>query len=96
MAKSTIVAARMERAHARTLEFVREHGPAERVERLESIPLAQVTTSNPTHLAGFQAELMASLAEIVEGQERRIARLEKGAKSGGSVFRGPKKGTGAS
>lgn len=81
MAKSTIIAARTERAHARALEVVREHGPEERAERLDDITVGQAVTRNPQHLAGFQAELIAALSEIVEDQDRRISKLEKAAKA---------------
>lgn len=64
--KESIVAANTERAHVRALEVVREHGPAERVERLESITVGMASTRNPAHLASFQAELTAALAEMVE------------------------------
>lgn len=81
MATSAIIAARTEQAHSRALEVVREHGPAERAERLDDITVGHAVTRNPQHLAGFQAELVAALAEIVEGQGRRISKLEKAAKA---------------
>ncbi|MDQ3639631.1 MAG: hypothetical protein M3426_16910 [Actinomycetota bacterium] len=68
------------RAHAaleKATEVVAEHGSAERLEGLQNITTDRANTRSPHHLAAFQAELFASLAEIVQDQAHRIAELEK-------------------
>lgn len=80
MPTANTLAAAAELAHGRALEVVREHGPAERAERLDNITVTHAVVSNPHHLVTFQAELLASLAEIIEGQHRRISELETAAR----------------
>lgn len=77
MPKGTTLAVDAERAHERTLDVVRELGPAERVERLDNITVGFATARHPQHLVTFQAEILAAFAEIIKKQGRRISELEK-------------------
>jgi hypothetical protein len=86
MTATTVVAVRMAHAHNRVQEVVMAHGSLERAQRLEDLG-AEATPRLPVHLASYQGELMAALAEIVEEQNARIEALEK--RVGAST--GPKK-----
>ncbi len=77
MASTAIVAVRMEQAHEKALAIVEELGAPDRVENLQTVTVGQATLRNPAHLASFQAELIVALAEVLEGQERRISDQER-------------------
>lgn len=76
MPKAANLAAQSELAHQKALAVVEDHGDQERVERLRAITVPMATTRHPQHLVALQAELIAALAEIAEGQTRTIADLE--------------------
>ncbi len=80
MPTTTTLAARAHVALEKAMEVAAEHGSAERLEGLQNITTERANLRSPHHLAAFQAELFASLAEIIEGQDRRIAALEDAAK----------------
>lgn len=64
MATTAIAAVRMEQAHERAMRIVRKHGAEESVTNLEN--LDNPNTRQTTHLASYQAELIAALAGMVE------------------------------
>lgn len=79
MTSTAHAAVKMQQAHERALDVLTEHGSSERAERLSAAQ--SPTIKRPVHLASYQAEIVAGLAEIVEGQAERIAELEEARKS---------------
>ncbi len=84
MPTTETLAARAHVALEKATEVAAEHGSAERLEGLQNITTARANLRSPHHLAAFQAELLASFAEILEDQARRIAALEEAAKPAAS------------
>ncbi len=84
MASIGVLAKNAHDALEKAVEVVEEHGRPERLENLQNITIPYATTRNPDHLASFQAELCAALAEIIEVQDARIEALEKAAKPASS------------
>lgn len=75
MASTKIAAERMELAHRKAVEVVKTHGSPERVANLEAMD--NPNTRRPQHLAAYQAELIASLAEMVEDLYQNKAAAKK-------------------
>ena len=73
MASTRIASERMELAHREAVEVVKAHDSPERLAKLEA--MNNPNTRRPEALASFQAELIASLAGMVEGllEEREAA-----------------------
>jgi hypothetical protein len=80
MPKAATLAAQSELAHQRALEVVEDHGDPERVERLQATTVPMATARHPQHLVAFQAEILASLAELYDELDLRVTRLEEAAK----------------
>lgn len=77
MTGTNIVAARAHNAHEAVLRFLQERAPGEGVEFLaNSITVPVAVPKNPYHLLAFQAQVFASLVEIIREQDRRISVLE--------------------
>lgn len=79
MATTSSAAIRIEEAHNRALEVVREHGSPEnagRVEYLDNLGGHLSSVNFPAQLSSAQSVLIGALAEIIEQQGRRIAALE--------------------
>jgi hypothetical protein len=79
MPTPSTLGAQSQLAHQRALEVIEDHGDPERVERLRTIPVPMATTRNPHHLVAFQAEIIASLAELYDELDLRVGRLENAA-----------------
>ncbi len=80
MATTAIAEMRMVQAHERAMRIVRKHGAEEIVANLEN--LDSPNTRQLAHLASYQAQLIAALAEMVDVlmAERESAATKKGAK----------------
>lgn len=76
MATQAIVGAKTEQAHERALQVVREHAP-EHAEALDATFGARPNGRDPLYVVSYQAGLIAALAELAEGQDRRIIEMEK-------------------
>ncbi len=72
MVATRIAAARMELAHKEAVEVVKAHGSPERLAKLEAMD--NPNTRRPEALASFQAELIASLAGMVEDLYENLPR----------------------
>lgn len=80
MTGTSIVAARAHNAHEAVLQFLQERAPGEGVEFLaNNITLSAAVPKNPWHALAFQAQVFASLVEIIRDQDRRISALENAA-----------------
>lgn len=80
MPTTKTLSARAHTALEKATEVIAEHGSPESLEGLRNITVDRANTRSPHHLNAYQAELLAGLAEIIEGQARRIAALEEAAK----------------
>lgn len=80
MATTAIAEMRMVQAHERAMGIVRKHAAEEIVTNLEN--LDNPNTRQLAHLASYQAQLIAALAEMVDVlmAERESAVTKKGAK----------------
>ena len=91
MPKGTTLAAQSHDAHERALAIVEDHGGPERVERLQATTVGMATTRNPQHLVAFQAEILASLAELYDELDLRVTRLENAVAKAASTEAAKKK-----
>lgn len=57
---------RIAHSHERVLSVLGKHAPREHVDHLKA-SAPQATVRNPEHLAALQAEMIAQLADLVDG-----------------------------
>lgn len=79
MASTEQVAKRMHLAHVRAAEVISEHGSEERADGLQWLSPngAPPPLRFGPEFAAYQAEMLAAVCEILEGQAKDIADLRK-------------------